>query len=108
MREIKREKRAKIIHRLAARFVEDIASPASLITITRAELSLTGKEAKIFFTTLPADRQETAEKFLVRKTPEFKRYLKNHSSIGLIPQLTFEIDLGERSRQRMDELSKEK
>ena len=46
MREIKKGKTIEIIHRLVAKFVQDISSPASLITITRVELSMTGKEAK--------------------------------------------------------------
>lgn len=105
MREIKREKIGEIIHRLAAEFIHEISSLASLITITRVELSLTGKEAKIFFTTIPEKQEETAEKFLVRKIPDFRRYVRDHSSIGIIPHFTFKIDYGERNRQRLDELS---
>ena len=88
-----------------AKFVQDISSPASLITITRVELSMTGKEAKVFFTTLPEDQEDTALKFLIRKTPEFKKYLRDKSRLGLIPHIDFKIDYGERNRQRLDKLS---
>lgn len=108
MREIKREKMGEIIHRLAAKFVRDEASNASLLTITRIELSPTGKETKIYFTTLPEDQEDTALKFLIRKIPEFKIYLRNESRIGLVPHINFKIDYGERNRQRLDELSEEK
>ena len=107
MREIKREKIGEIIHRLAAEFVRDEATDASLLTITRVELSPTGKEAKIFFTTLPESEEDTALKFLIRKTPEFKRFVRDESRIGLVPHIDFKIDYGERNRQRLDELSKE-
>lgn len=107
MREIKREKLGEIIHRLAAEFVRDEASPASLLTITRVELSPVGKDAKIFFTTLPESAEDTALKFLIRKTPEFMRYVRDKSRIGMVPHITFQIDYGERNRQRLDELSKE-
>ena len=107
MREIKREKVGEIIHRLAAEFVRDEASGASLLTITRVELSPTGKEAKIYFTTLPENQEDTALKFLIRKTPEFKKYIRDESRIGLVPHVDFRIDYGERNRQRLDELSKE-
>ncbi|MDO8471193.1 MAG: ribosome-binding factor A [bacterium] len=106
MREIKREKVGKIIHRLAAEFVRDEASGASLLTITRVELSDTGKEAKIYFTTLPENQEDTALKFLMRKIPEFKKYVRDESRIGLVPHIDFKIDYGERNRQRLDELSK--
>jgi len=105
MREIKKGKTIEIIHRLVAKFVQDISSPASLITITRVELSMTGKEAKVFFTTLPENQEDTALKFLIRKTPEFKKYLRDKSRLGLIPHIDFKIDYGERNRQRLDKLS---
>ncbi len=106
MREIKREKIGEIIHRLAAEFVRDEASDSSLLTITRVELSPTGKEAKIYFTTLPENQEDTALKFLIRKTPEFKKYIGSQSRIGLVPHIDFKIDYGERNRQRLDELSR--
>lgn len=108
MREIKREKTGEIIHRLAAEFVRDNSTEASLLTITRTEVSLDGKRVDIFFTTLPEDKQDTALKFLERKTPEFKSYIKEKSRLGLIPPfINFKIDLGERHRQRLDEISQD-
>src|SRR3989344_2178417 len=105
MREVKHNRTEEILHRLAAEFVRDEASKSSLLTITRVELSQTGKEAKIFFTTLPEDQEDTALKFLERKTPEFKRYVRDESRIGIVPHIAFKIDYGERNRQRLDKLS---
>jgi len=105
MKNIKREKVGEILHRLAAEFVRDESTPVSLLTITRVELSSVGKDAKIFFTTLPESVEDTALKFLERKTPEFKKYIREKSRIGLVPFITFKIDYGERNRQRLDELS---
>ena len=105
MREIKREKIGEMVHRLAAAFVRDEASKASLLTITRVELKESGKEARVFFTTLPESSQRAALKFLERKTLEFKRYVRDESRIGIVPHISFHIDYGERNRQRLDELS---
>ena len=105
MRDKKREIIAEILHRLASKFVQAEASKASLLTITRVEVSPTGKEAKIFFTTLPESQQDTALKFLERKTPEFRRYVRDESRIGIVPHIDFKIDYGERSRQCLDTLS---
>lgn len=104
MRDIKREKIGEMIHRLASKFVLEEGSGASLLTITRVELSPTGKEAKVFFTTLPENQEDTALKFLERKSNEFKRYVRDESRIGIIPHIDFKIDYGERNRQRLDEL----
>lgn len=107
MREVKKEKLGEIIHRLAAEFVQKESTKASLLTITRVVVSDNGKVAKIFFTTIPESQEETAEKFLGRKSGEFKQYLRDHSKIGFPPMCRFHIDLGERNRQRLDELSEE-
>jgi ribosome-binding factor A len=106
MKELRREKIGEVLHRLAAEFVRNESTGASLLTITRVEVSPSGKESKIYFTTLPEDQQETALKFLVRKTSEFKMYVRAHSRIGMIPHIEFKIDFGERNRQRLDELSR--
>ncbi len=105
MRDKKREITAEIIHRLASKFILEEGGQSSLLTVTRVELSPTGKEAKIFFTTLPEKEEDTALKFLERKTPEFQRYIRDESRIGIIPHVNFKIDYGERNRQRLDKLS---
>lgn len=105
MRDIKRERIAAMIHHLAAQFVLEEGSKSSLLTITRVEISPTGKETKIFFTTLPEDQEDTALKFLERKTKDFHRYARDNSRIGIVPHIDFKIDYGERNRQRLDKLT---
>ncbi|OHA91236.1 MAG: hypothetical protein A2758_02080 [Candidatus Zambryskibacteria bacterium RIFCSPHIGHO2_01_FULL_49_18] len=105
MRDKKREVTAEIIHRLAAKFILEEGGQSSLLTVTRVEISPTGKEAKIFFTTLPEEQEDTALKFLERKKPEFHRYIRDESRIGIIPHVDWKIDYGERNRQRLDKLS---
>lgn len=105
MREVKLNRIEEMLHRLAAEFTRDHVSHASLLTVTRVEMSPTGKEAKIYFTTLPEEEEETALKFLERKTPEFRQFVRDESRIGIIPHIDFKIDFGERNRQRLDTLS---
>jgi ribosome-binding factor A len=107
MRELKKEKVTEILHRLAAEFIRLEATPSSLITVTRVELNPSGKNAHVFFTTLPQDREEAALKFLERKTTEFKLFARDHSRIGMLPHVDFKIDFGERNRQRLDELTRD-
>jgi ribosome-binding factor A len=104
MRELKRERTGEVIHRLAAEYIRDNGGKTSLITVTRVELSPTGKEAKVFFTTLPESQEDTVLKFLERKAQEFKRYVRDESRIGIVPHIDFKIDYGERNRQRLDEI----
>jgi ribosome-binding factor A len=107
MKQLRHDKIEEVIHRKAAEFIRDEAGKSSLITVTRVELNPSGKDALIYFTTLPESEEDTALKFLDRKTPEFKESLMKGSRIGIIPHLRFKIDYGERNRQRLDELSKE-
>lgn len=93
------------MHRLAAEFIRDNSGKTSLVTVTRVELYPAGKEGKIYFTTLPEDQEDTVLRFLERKAPEFKHYVREHSRIGIVPHLVFKIDYGERNRQRLDTLS---
>jgi len=104
MRELKRERMMEILHRLAAEYIRDNSGKTSLITVTRVELSSTGKESKIFFTTFPEKEEDTVLKFLERKTDEFKRYVRDNSRINFVPHVDFKIDYGERNRQRLDQI----
>jgi Ribosome-binding factor A len=105
MRDIKHNKVEEIIHRNAAEFIRDESGKSSLITVTRVVLNPSGKDAVIFFTTLPESEEDTALRFLVRKAPEFKTHMMKKARMGIVPHLRFKIDYGERNRQRLDEIS---
>jgi ribosome-binding factor A len=105
MKAIRHDKIEEILHRLAAQFVREESTNASLITITRVVLTPAGKDAVVYFTTIPESQENTAQKFLDRKTGEFKRFVIDESRLGIVPHLSFKIDYGERNRQRLDELS---
>ncbi|MBX4199124.1 ribosome-binding factor A [Candidatus Parcubacteria bacterium] len=106
MNGVKREKIEEILRHLAAEFILREATSASLITVTRVALSDTAKVANIYFTTLPDSEEDTALKFLQRKAPEFKDYARDNSRVGMLPELRFQIDYGERNRQKLDDLSR--
>ena len=105
MRPLKKEKTEEILRKLTADFVLRESTPASLITITRVELSETGKSAHLYFSTLPESQEDTALKFLMRKGGELNDFVKKNSRIGIVPHLGWKIDYGERNRQRLDEIT---
>lgn len=98
------EKIKEILHDLGARFLMQNGNGTSLMTVTRVELSSDGKWSTIFFTVFPDEYQKTALEFAKRKRSEFKEFVKENSKLGRIPQLDFEIDLGEKNRQKIDNL----
>lgn len=95
---------SEILHDLGARFLLLNGNNSSLLTVTRVELTSDGKRATIFFTVFPADFEKTALEFAKRKRKEFKEFVKDNSKLGRIPLLDFEIDAGEKNRQKIDNL----
>lgn len=99
--------REALLAHFAATFLHRESNRQSLITVTHATIAPDGKRATVFFTVLPETQEETALSFARRKRNDFRDYLKTHSRFGRIPQVTFAIDLGEKHRQRIEELSQE-
>jgi ribosome-binding factor A len=64
------------------------------------------KYVNIFFTVLPEEKQEAVLEFAKRKRSEFRDYIKTKTRLGRIPTFDFEIDLGEKHRQKIDEISR--
>ncbi len=101
---IRDERIKETLRDLAARFLLLGGNGSSLITVTSVILHGRGKYATIFFTVFPEEYQKTALEFAKRKRSEFKQFVKDNSRLGIIPMLDFEIDLGEKNRQKIDEL----
>ena len=98
------ERIIEILHDLGARFLALNGNGSSLMTVTRVELTRNEKCATIFFTVFPDKFEKTALEFAKRKRSEFKEFVKENSKLGRIPQLDFEIDSGEKNRQKIDNL----
>ena len=95
----------ELIREMAARFLEEESSGISMITVTRVETSKDKKEARIFFTVLPQEKEKAALDFAKRKSGLCRDYIVKHTRIGRPPRVKFFIDQGEKNRQRIDFLS---
>ena len=109
----RKEKIKEILRDLAARFLSINSNKSSLMTVTSIALSKDEKMAIIFFTVFPASLndkvgqekfEKTALEFAKRKRSDFKEFIKENAQLGKIPQIDFEIDLGEKNRQKIDNL----
>ena len=98
------EKVAQSIKELAAQFLSRVGNRTSLITITAATCSPDLKRAAIFITVLPTEKEEGALAFVRRKLPEIREHLKKNLRVKNIPFLEVKLDLGEKNRQKIDEL----
>jgi len=78
----------------------------SLMTVTRAEVSPDLKNVTIFFSVLPEERELSALHFAKRSRTDFREYIKKHAALKFLPNIDFELDLGEKNRQRIDDLTR--
>jgi ribosome-binding factor A len=96
----------EIVRVLATSFISLESNYTSLITVTGVEISKRGDRAVIMFTVLPEEKESDALDFLKRKRADFREYVKKESRLARIPFFDFEIDMGEKNRQKIDEISR--
>ncbi len=99
------EKIKEMLRDLGAKFLLLNGNGSSLMTVTSVQLTGDEKHATIFFTVFPDSFEKTALEFAKRKRSEFKQFVMDNSKLGRVPQLDFEIDLGEKNRQKIDDIS---
>lgn len=93
------------IKHLAAEYLQRESNRTSLITVTSVDLYDHDSKATILITVLPEDKERVVLEFARRHRPEFRDFLKEKARLRVIPFIDFEIDLGEKNRQRIDELT---
>jgi ribosome-binding factor A len=98
---------SSLLKELAAEFIQHEANTDPLITVTNADISPDYKRATIFITTIPDDKEEAALIFLKRYAGEFRQFIKKKISMKTIPHIDFVLDVGERHRQHIDEISRD-
>lgn len=101
------EKISNIIREAIGAFIEENSNRQSMITITNVHLSSDFKSVIIFVTVFPEHKENAGMDFLKRQRTDARTYLKKHSRLARLPFLDFQIDKGEKSRQRIEELSQD-
>ena len=106
MREKRQNRLTDEFRDLSARYLERESNRKSLITITRAELLGEGKTLRCMISIFPQSEEKVALEFAKRKAPDLREYLSKETKTRFVPKITFELDLGEKNRQRIEELLK--
>lgn len=91
---------------LAGQFFAREAGRQSLITVTRAEMTDDLKFITIFISVFPESAEKAAIEFCKRERSAFRDFVKDKSALQHPPTIDFEIDMGEKNRQRIDELTR--
>lgn len=95
---------ATAIKSLASEYLEAESNRQSLITVTRVEVLNKGKRVSVFFTVFPDSEEDKALEFVRRKRKDFKMFVGSKKIFGFVPSIEFQIDYGEKNRQRIDSL----
>jgi ribosome-binding factor A len=103
--QIKDNRAKEILIRTASKFFELESNKTSLITVTNVEIFAKGKEAKVFITVFPSDKEPEALDFLKRKRTELREFIRKDTKLPVIPFLDVLIDQGEKNRQRIEQIS---
>ena len=98
------EKVANYIKELSAEFLGKESNRTSLVTVTSCNTSPDLKRATVFITVLPSAKEKDALAFAKRKRGELRNFIKDKMQTKIIPFIDIEIDLGEKNRQKIDEL----
>ncbi len=102
---LRQEKVRENIKNLVAQFLSKESNRTSLITVTSANVSKDLKKSTIFITVLPDSGEESALNFVKRKRSDIRSFVQSKLKMRRTPFFDFEIDHGEKNRQRIDELS---
>ena len=102
------EKQANQLKEFTAELLSRVNNKPSLITVTSATCSPDLKRATIFITVFPTEKEKSALEFAKRKRGELREFLKKIMTTKIIPFIDIAIDLGEKHRQKIDELLREK
>lgn len=101
---IKDERVKEGIKKAAAEFVERESNKTSLITVTGIQMRNRGNDAYVLVTVLPEQQSNAVVDFLNRKKKDMRSFLSKRISLRVLPFFHFEIDHGEKNRQRIDEI----
>lgn len=96
----------EVIREMAAEYFSRQSNRLSLITVTDVELSGKGSKAAILITVMPVDKELDALEFVHRQLSDFREHVQNNSRIARVPYFDVRIDVGEKNRQRIDEIGK--
>ncbi|MBI5140150.1 MAG: ribosome-binding factor A [Candidatus Vogelbacteria bacterium] len=99
-----RDKRIESFYmELAARFLEEnSAGPTYMITVTGITISKNHQYVTVLFTVMPESYEATALKYARTLRSDFRELVKSQSKMKVIPTFDFDIDKGEKYRQRID------
>ena len=95
----------EVLREIVSNFINTETNKTSLITVTRVDVSPNLSTCDIYVTVFPETAEESALNFLKRKRPDVKTEIKKKMNMRKIPFVDFKIDMGEKNRQKIQDIS---
>ena len=102
----RRERVEASVAQLAADFLARAGAVKALVTVTRVRMSDDYREATVFLSVLPVAMESEAVRSAKRARSDLREYMRKHSRLHPAPTVDFELDYGEKNRQRIDDLTR--
>ena len=100
----RQEKLTSLYTDLISTFILRLRLQKNLVTVTGVELSKDSKYAKIFISIYPEGKEKEALKILQGNRQKVREFIGSKTSMKFLPRFDFEIDKGEKNRQKIEEL----
>ena len=100
---LRQEKVNSLLKNLAASFLSR-ETIGAIISIIRIETSKDLKSAKLFISIFPETKEKEVLDLMNEKKNDLRKYIGSQIRMKFLPTLEFEIDKGEKSRKRIEEL----
>ncbi len=103
---LRQEKLDAELTKVIAEFLRREFGAAPLVTVTHAKIARGLKSAFVFISVFPETKERAVRARLKKRQHALKEYIAAHMRMKYLPAVSFEIDRGEKNRQRIDELLK--
>lgn len=98
------EKVAGRLQEIISSFLNKEAGTQSIITVTRCAINRDLRKVVVFLSVFPENFEAEALSFAQRRRRELRSLIAKELPMKNIPLVEFEIDIGEKNRQEIDQL----
>ena len=98
------EKVTALLTTLVAKALERFIETGTLVTVTNLRVTPNLAKAHVYLSILPDTKADETLSMINERKGEIRTEVAKKSVTKIVPDLVFEIDRGEKNRQRIDEL----
>ena len=95
------------LKKLTAHFLQSHSDTTVLTTVTDFTISKDLRNATAFISVYPENKEKEVLNYIRKQRKDFWKYLATKTKMRRIPFVEFEIDMGEKNRQRVEKLLQE-